>query len=88
MLGASAATVMTLMACYGAPYDEPFECYDGDSDGYCPSTGDCDDTEFEIRPGAIDTLGDGVDQNCDGVDGDAVSVPDGGTTDTGSDTGL
>lgn len=88
MLGASAATAMTLMACYGSPYDEPFECYDGDSDGYCPSMGDCDDTDFEVRPGAIDTLGDGVDQNCDGVDGNAMSVPDGGTTDTGPDTGL
>lgn len=74
MIGASAATAMTLMACYGSPYDD-IDCGDFDSDGYC-APADCDDWNFEIRPGAVDPLGDGIDQNCDGVDGDAL--PDAG----------
>ncbi|MFT5356615.1 MAG: hypothetical protein ACI9KE_003840 [Polyangiales bacterium] len=86
MVGASAATAMTLMACYGSPYDE-YECVDADSDGYCPSEGDCDDTNFEIRPGAIDEAGDGIDQNCDGADG--VVTRDSGPMDDGSiDSGM
>ena len=68
--------------------DEAPGTVDVDLDGFTEANGDCDDTDFEVRPGAIDTLGDGVDQNCDGVDGNAMSVPDGGTTDTGPDTGL
>lgn len=80
MMGASAATAMTLMACYGAPYDEP-GCPDNDSDGYCAPT-DCDDGNFEIRPGAMDEPGDGIDQNCDGVDGDNTAM-DAGTGDSG-----
>lgn len=83
MLGASVATAMTLMACYGVPY-EP-ECTDVDGDGYCPPA-DCDDSDFERRPGAVDTAGDGIDQNCDGVDG-MMSVMDSGT-DSGSDAGM
>lgn len=31
--------------------------------------GDCNDTNASIRPGAADPLGDGIDQDCDGVDG-------------------
>lgn len=30
---------------------------------------DCDDTNADIAPGAVDTVGDDVDQSCDGVDG-------------------
>lgn len=82
MIGASAATAMTLMACYGAPYEPLPDCTDNDSDGYCVTMGDCDDTRFDIRPGAIDEAGDGIDQNCDGVDGDNMGV-DGGTLDSG-----
>ncbi len=52
-------------------------CVDADVDGYYPTTcgdpncqpvGDCDDTNAAVHPGATDTCGDGVDQNCSGAD--------------------
>ena len=41
---------------------------DADGDGYL-STVDCDDQDPGSYPSASDAVGDGVDQNCDGVDG-------------------
>ncbi len=41
---------------------------DADGDGY-PADEDCDDTKSSINPSATDLVGDGIDQNCDGVDG-------------------
>lgn len=66
---------VTLMACYGAPF------IDRDGDGFDGNYDDCNDNDAATHPGAPDTLGDGVDQNCDGVDGLA---PDAGID--GSDT--
>jgi hypothetical protein len=58
--------------------------FDGDSDGYgignptvacspvagyATQTGDCDDSNNTVYPGATDTEGNNVDENCDGVDG-------------------
>lgn len=52
-------------------------CIDTDNDGYgvlgetdCryPGQVDCDDTDPAINPGATEVCGDGVDQNCNGVD--------------------
>ena len=58
--------------------------FDGDSDGYgignstvsctpltgyATLTGDCDDSNDTVYPGATDTEGNGIDENCDGVDG-------------------
>lgn len=73
---------MTLMACYGAaptgyhpvePTAPPTS--DLDNDGFAttgePGHVDCDDTVATIHPGAEDPPGDGIDQNCDGVDGAA-----------------
>ncbi len=37
--------------------------------GYVSVGGDCDDSDDQIYPDATETLGDGIDQNCDGVDG-------------------
>ena len=42
---------------------------DVDGDGFSSEGGDCDDADPNIGPTATDIVGDGVDQNCDGVDG-------------------
>ncbi len=42
---------------------------DQDGDGLAGCLGDCDDTRPEVFPGATDDWGDGVDGDCDGVDG-------------------
>ena len=72
-IGAGGLLAMTLSACYGGgislPQDAGPPCTDVDNDGYCVMDGDCDDSDFNISPAAPDMLGDGIDQNCDGVDG-------------------
>jgi hypothetical protein len=80
---------MTLMACYGVSprymhAQGPNDCVDGDGDGVCAPT-DCNDADKTVFPNAADSDGDGVDSNCDGVDGwrdpDVVATPvDGGAT--------
>jgi hypothetical protein len=75
-LAGGGVMAVTLMACYGAPSGEGyFVCTNGqttddkDHDGY--TCDDCDDDNANIHPNALDLLGDGIDQNCDGVDGEA-----------------
>ncbi|MBN2467241.1 MAG: putative metal-binding motif-containing protein [Deltaproteobacteria bacterium] len=41
---------------------------DDDGDGYTESQGDCDDHDAGVYPGAPETCGDGIDQDCDGSD--------------------
>jgi len=41
---------------------------DRDGDGFTPNQGDCNDDDRAIHPGAFDIPGDGVDQDCNGVD--------------------
>jgi len=69
---ASGATVVTLAACYGVPIEPSEYCDDTssdlDGDGYC-GIYDCDESSAEVNAFAFDELGDGEDQNCDGVDG-------------------
>src|SRR5262245_48737509 len=48
----------------GAPCDP----VDHDGDGLSQCDGDCDDANPQVRPGAIEICGDGVDGNCDGAD--------------------
>jgi len=53
--------------------------YHPDSEGACfyfMTDPDCDDDDPSIHPGADDEEGDGIDQNCDGVDGVAEGGPD------------
>lgn len=55
---------------------------DFDSDGYYPSSGDCDDSDFDINPGAFEIDGtpsgdDGIDNNCDGIVDNNVFDSDG-----------
>jgi len=75
---------LTLMACYGAPpCDDPPQDLDGDGyQTFCDydyhPEADCDDSNPDIHPGAIDPRGDGIDQNCDFVDGVAGDTGSGG----------
>jgi hypothetical protein len=41
---------------------------DADMDGYFFPGNDCNDNDAKIHPGAPETMGDGVDSNCDGND--------------------
>lgn len=55
---------------------------DVDGDGHLPSQGDCDDLDPAVHPGAPEVDGDGLDSDCDGIDGtgeplDAVPVLEG-----------
>lgn len=47
--------------------------YDFDGDG-SPDSEDCAPSDASVYPGATDLLGDGIDQDCDGVDGDAADL--------------
>ena len=38
---------------------------DNDGDGYTPKEGDCDDSDADICPGAIEICDDGIDNDCD-----------------------
>ena len=40
---------------------------DLDYDGFTVAAGDCNDADASIFPGAVEILGDGVDNNCDGI---------------------
>lgn len=41
---------------------------DNDGDGLTENQGDCNDADAVIHPGAADTCGDGIDQDCSGAD--------------------
>ena len=51
--------------------------YDFDDDGSLDAD-DCDPSDPLIHPGAEDPHGDGIDQNCDGADGDANDLDNDG----------
>ena len=70
---AAGGAMVTLMACYGmvakrGTYADNDCLSDNDHDTVCAPQ-DCDDGRVDVYPGAADPDQDGVDQNCDGVDG-------------------
>lgn len=52
---------------YGNPNVSVQDCVQ--PTGYVTDNTDCDDTNAAIHPGAADQTGNGIDENCDGVDG-------------------
>ena len=50
------------------PPAETPEDIDDDSDGYTENQGDCNDADNSIYPGAAEICGDGIDQDCNGID--------------------
>nr|WP_321237353.1 PKD domain-containing protein [uncultured Psychroserpens sp.] len=61
---------------YGDPNSTVIECSDEPPVGYVANSLDCNDGDESINPDAIDNEGNGIDENCDGVDGDLLSVED------------
>ena len=72
--------ILLLLACAESPCPTWYSDLDGDGYGVGDGVdscevlagrsrwaGDCDDTEAEVHPGAIDLPGDGIDQNCNRV---------------------
>jgi len=53
-----------------------------EASGYVTVAGDCDDTDPNVYPGALDICSDGIDQNCDGYDKQCFTTPVAMTTDT------
>ena len=69
----AAGTTYRVTVCFAgeaqcAETDVTTTAIDADSDGF-PVVVDCDDDDDTIHPGATETIGDNVDQDCDGYDG-------------------
>ena len=47
--------------------DEGTDHYDDDGDGYSELGGDCNDSDASIGPAALEVMGDGIDNDCDGT---------------------
>ena len=64
--------VACLLALFSLGCGSTWEGLDSDGDGFTLAQGDCDDgpTGSGVSPGAKEVWYDGVDQNCDGNDGD------------------
>ncbi len=47
--------------------DEGTSYADDDHDGYTEVGGDCDDGDATVNPSVLETIGDGIDNDCDGI---------------------
>ncbi len=63
---ASGVLALALVGCAQTVKLSPQDFSDADHDGYSVATGDCDDTNATVHPGAAE-LCDGLDNNCNGV---------------------
>ena len=70
-------TMLVLFSCLAGCPDNSL--YDFDGDGSLDNE-DCDPSNPAVYPGADDGYGDGIDQNCDGIDGNAVDQDGDGYT--------
>lgn len=61
---------------YGDSNSSVEECSNVPPIGYVANDLDCDDGNDLINPDAEDSEGNGIDENCDGVDGDLLSIDD------------
>ncbi|WP_296382339.1 proprotein convertase P-domain-containing protein [Winogradskyella sp.] len=61
---------------YGDPNTSITDCSDTPPLGYVINGLDCNDTNGDINPDAADSEGNGIDENCDGADGDLLSIDD------------
>ncbi len=57
---------------FGDPDTTMVDCFE--PDGYVTNNLDCDDTDDAINPDAEDMEGNGIDENCDGEDGEVLSL--------------
>jgi hypothetical protein len=54
--------------CYSILISQDSDCYDSGEAYFTDPTGDCNDNDYRVSPSASETVGDGIDQNCDGIE--------------------
>lgn len=74
MRGSLLGSLTLCVGCSGAMPAPDGRLADADDDGWAVADGDCDDTDAAISPAAVEVPNDGVDQDCDGVDAESLSV--------------
>jgi hypothetical protein len=61
---------------FGAPgSEEQFACEVGAGTGFADNNTDCDDENAAVNPGAGETVGNGIDDDCDPATPDAPETP-------------